>query len=102
MKNYHYNFFQLILILSIFSKVYSKDLEKDYNRLAKRAVPKDSFPVLNNPKMKSAKGRQVMSKNIWVIGVAIGKEAKAYPISVMGRHELINDTCGGQPIAVSW
>ncbi len=37
-----------------------------------------------------------------MIGVAIGDDARAYPIAVMGVHELGNDTCGGTPIAVSW
>ncbi|MBI1987253.1 MAG: DUF3179 domain-containing protein [Nitrospinae bacterium] len=37
-----------------------------------------------------------------VIGVQYGKEAKAYPIAVMGVHELGNDTIDGIPIAVSW
>lgn len=38
----------------------------------------------------------------WVIGVAHGGEAKAYPVSVMGMHELVNDTIAGDPIAVCW
>jgi len=37
-----------------------------------------------------------------VIGVARGKEAKAYPITIMGVHELGNDTIDGEPIAVTW
>jgi hypothetical protein len=36
-----------------------------------------------------------------VIGIEIGGEAKAYPLVVMGSHELANDVCGGKPIAVS-
>ena len=37
-----------------------------------------------------------------IIGVYYNGEAKAYPITVMGVHELGNDTIGGLPIAVSW
>jgi hypothetical protein len=37
-----------------------------------------------------------------VIGVARGREAKAYPITIMGVHELGNDTVDGVPIAVTW
>jgi hypothetical protein len=37
-----------------------------------------------------------------VIGIARGREAKAYPISIMGVHELGNDTIDRVPIAVSW
>jgi hypothetical protein len=41
-----------------------------------------------------------------VIGVSIGNDARAYPLVMMfnggGIFELLNDTCGGHPIAVSW
>ena len=29
-------------------------------------------------------------------------QAKAYPVDVMGFHELINDVVGGTPITVCW
>ena len=41
-----------------------------------------------------------------VIGFALNKEARAYPLTMLfaggGIFELLNDTCGGEPIAVSW
>ena len=37
-----------------------------------------------------------------VIGIAHGSEARAYPIMVMGNHELGNDTIDGIPIAITW
>jgi len=37
-----------------------------------------------------------------VIGVSINGEATAYPVTVMGVHELGNDTVGGVPITVEW
>jgi len=37
-----------------------------------------------------------------VISVAIGGEARAYPLGVMIWHEIVNDTVGGMPIAVTW
>lgn len=37
-----------------------------------------------------------------VIGVNIGGESRAYPISVLNVHEIINDTLGGVPIAVTY
>ena len=61
--------------------------------------------MLDHPAMAepdSAEARRTVRSDDWVIGVAIGGEAKAYPIAVMGRHELANDTCGERPIAVSW
>lgn len=70
-----------------------------------QVVPRDAFPVFDNPKMLSAaeaEARGVIFERDMVIGVARGGEAKAYPITIMGVHELGNDTIGGVPIAVSW
>lgn len=78
------------------------DPEADYDRNARRAVPRDAFPVFDHPKMAKASEARDLNDDDRVIGVSLEKEAKAYPISVMGVHELGNDTCGGKPIAVSW
>ncbi len=70
-----------------------------------QVVPRDAFPVFDNPRMLTAaeaeaKG-QVFDRDM-VVGVAHRGEAKAYPITVMGVHELGNDTIGGVPIAITW
>lgn len=70
-----------------------------------QAVPRDAFPVFDNPQMvpaAEAEARGLILDRDAVIGVAHGREAKAYPITVMGVHELGNDTIDGIPIAVSW
>ena len=70
-----------------------------------QVVPRDAFPVFDNPQMLTAaeaEARGAIVDRDMVIGVHHGREAKAYPITVMGVHELGNDTIGGVPIAVSW
>ena len=44
----------------------------------------------------------VVSDAQTVIGVKVGAEARAYPIKLMNYHDVINDTLGGEPIAVVW
>ncbi len=78
------------------------DPEKDYERHKDRRMPRDGFDVLFDPELVPAAEARMIRDNEPVIGVAVGKEAKAYPISIMGRHELANDTCGGKPILTSW
>ena len=70
-----------------------------------QAVSRDAFPVFNNPVMMkgpAAEREGTINDRDAVIGVAHGGEAKAYPITIMGVHELGNDTIGGVPIAVTW
>ena len=88
----------ILLLLTLLTQ----DREADYDRHSRRAVPRDRFPVLNNPKMVPADIAKGLDEQEPVLGVTVGKESKAYPIAVMGVHELGNDTCGGKPIAVSW
>jgi hypothetical protein len=70
-----------------------------------QAVPRDAFPVFDNPDMLTAEAAEragVIYPRDVIIGVRHGQAAKAYPITVMGVHELGNDTLDGIPIAVSW
>lgn len=70
-----------------------------------QVLPKDSFPVLNNPKfvdIERAEKQKYVLDNDAVIGIAINGVVKAYQIKVMGVHELANDIIAGIPIAVTW
>jgi hypothetical protein len=88
---------------SIASTRSKQDLEKEYRAGSYRAVGRDAFPVLHNPTMGSVTdGDRVLRPNEWVIGFAFNGEARAYPITVMGFHELINDRVGGLSITVCW
>ena len=73
--------------------------------LGYQAVPRDAFPVFDDPPMVSpaeAEKNGVVFDRDPIIGVTIGGEARAYPVRVMGVHELGNDTVGGVPITVEW
>lgn len=43
-----------------------------------------------------------LSESTPVIGYAAEGEAKAYPIHVMNRHEIVNDTFGDTHLTVAW
>lgn len=92
-----------VLALALLTRpVPQDDPEKHYEQNSRRAAARDAFPVLDHPKMVNAAEAADMRDEDRVIGVDVGGEARAYPIAVMGRHELANDTCGKTPIAVSW
>ena len=80
----------------------SDDPEEDYERHSSQVKPRDWFPVLDHPELVEAKDSKGVLENEPVIGIVYGGEARAYPVSIMGVHELVNDTCGGVPLAVSW
>ena len=37
-----------------------------------------------------------------VIGYVENGEARAYPVGLLDRHELVNDRIGGKPVTVGW
>ncbi|MFV2071679.1 MAG: DUF3179 domain-containing (seleno)protein [Thermoanaerobaculales bacterium] len=37
-----------------------------------------------------------------IVGVALGGQARAYPLRLMRWHEVVNDVVGGEPIAVTY
>lgn len=62
-------------------------------------LPKDAIPALDHPTAVSAE-EATLSLQKLVIGVEVGGEARAYPVGLMSRYEITNDTLGGEPIAV--
>lgn len=70
-----------------------------------QSVPRDAFPVFDNPELVSAAEADqegLVRDDDPVIGISLDDAAKAFPIDIMGVHELGNDYIGDIPIAVTW
>ena len=66
-------------------------------------VPFDGIQAILQPEFVTAGEAQAwMDPTEQVLGLSIGGEHHAYPISVLSRHEIVNDVVGGQPVAVTW
>ena len=62
----------------------------------------DGIPDLANPTMISAGEADYLAADERVFGVAINGDARAYPLRIVNAHEMVNDSVGGEPIALSW
>lgn len=62
-----------------------------------KRVPASEVPEIN----RKQRGKFLVSTDR-VIGIALGGEARAYPLRVMNAHEIVNDVLGGVPIAVTY
>jgi len=64
---------------------------------------KDGIPAILDPVFLTAQEAQI---DMWdgekVLGVSIDGDSKAYPLNMLSRHEIVNDTVGGKPVAVTW
>jgi hypothetical protein len=63
---------------------------------------KDGIPALTDPRTLAAEAVKTLKPEDRVVGVLIDGEACAYPLSILTWHEVINDTVGGQPLAVTY
>jgi len=63
--------------------------------------PKDGIPSIDNPKFKSVKDVDDLPDTVPVIGFSMNGDARAYPLGILMRHEIVNDTVGGVPVAVT-
>lgn len=65
-------------------------------------LPKDAIPAILRPTFGASKSAAWLSARDLVVGVEIGGDSRAYPVATLSHHEIVNDTVGGQPIAVTW
>ena len=64
---------------------------------------KDGIPSIDNPRFVGpGEADQQMQSFERVLGVSINGDHRAYPLNMLSRHKIVNDTVGGVPVAVTW
>lgn len=63
---------------------------------------RDDIPRVDQPKFASIEEANWVSADALVIGVVLGGEARAYPIHLLERHQVVNDRFQATPIAVTF
>jgi hypothetical protein len=84
---------------------YGFDLQKTLvprNEILSGGPPKDGIPAILEPKFVRPAEVDFLRDSDAVIGVEIAGKARAYPIRILNYHEVVNDTVGGQSIAVTF
>jgi len=86
-------------------KINFLERQESIKQRIERSKGKIRNKTVHEPPMISA-GKSDLDDDEPVIGVALNKQARAYPLTMLfgggGIFELLNDTCGGHPIAASW
>jgi hypothetical protein len=73
-----------------------------YEEILSGGPSKDGIPAIDRPSFVAVADARGLAPREPVISVAIGSEVRAYPLRVMIWHEIVNDTVGVTPIAVTW
>jgi hypothetical protein len=64
--------------------------------------PRDGIPSIDNPVFAAASEVSTISDREPVIRLQVGDDVRAYPLQILTWHEIVNDTVGGVPVAVTY
>ncbi len=78
--------------------------QPDAGELEIRTVlPFDAIPSIDNPEFLDVEqASELMSDGHLIIGLSVGDDHRAYSTAFLSGHEIVNDTVGGEPVAVTW
>jgi hypothetical protein len=80
--------------------------DSELDALADAAVSagprRDGIPPIDEPRFVDADAADLLSGDEPVFGLRHRGEVKAYPQQVLVWHEIVNDTVGGAPLAVTY
>ena len=65
-------------------------------------LPPDSIQAIDDPQFEAASQALDMASEERVIGIEINGEARAYPLTILSSHEIVNDVVGGESLVVTW
>ncbi len=66
-------------------------------------LPRHGIPSIDNTKFYGvAEADTEYAPDELVLGVSINGDYRAYSTGLLSGHEIVNDTIGGRPIAVTW
>jgi hypothetical protein len=63
---------------------------------------RDCIPSIDSPKFVAATEASFLADDDIVVTISYKGEHRAYPTKILDHHEIVNDTIGGDPIAITW
>jgi hypothetical protein len=74
-----------------------------FDEILSGGVGRDGIPPIDNPQFESIEdASEWLSDQSPVIAVEIEGLARAYPLAILTRHEIVNDVIGEIPVAVTF
>lgn len=77
--------------------------EVPFEEILSGGPPKDGIPSIDNPVFQPVEDATLYAETEPVIEILVeGLEPRAYPLSVLIWHEIVNDTISGRPLAITY
>jgi hypothetical protein len=75
----------------------------DWDEILSGGPSKDGIPAIDTPTFENVEAAATwLSDRDPVILFEAGGDVRAYPLAILIWHEIVNDTVGGQPVAVTF
>jgi hypothetical protein len=74
----------------------------DPGRIIAGGPPPDGIPSIDAPRFLKPADVRFLRDSEPVLALRIGDDTRAYPVQILIWHEIVNDTVGGVPVAVSY
>ena len=74
----------------------------DREKIIPGGPPRDGIHSIDAPSFASAGAGDAVAPETPVLGVSIGGDARIYLLPILEYHQIVNDTVGGIPIAVTY
>jgi hypothetical protein len=74
----------------------------DPNDILAGGPPPDGIPAIDHPRFVRAAAVNFLGDREAVVGINVAGEERAYPIRILIWHEIVNDTVGGIPVAITY
>jgi hypothetical protein len=75
----------------------------DTSQIISGGPPPDGIPPIDSPQFRTiAESDPSMQDSEAVVALEIGGDARAYPVQILIWHEIVNDTVGGVPVAITY
>jgi hypothetical protein len=65
-------------------------------------IPRDGIPAIDEPHFDIASDVDWLADEEPIVALEVEGDARAYPLQIMTWHEIVNDTVGGVPVAVTF
>jgi hypothetical protein len=74
----------------------------DPARVVSGGPPPDGIPPIDRPRFQPARDVDWLADDEPVLAPAIGSPGRAYPVRILIWHEIVNDTIGERPVAITY
>jgi hypothetical protein len=74
----------------------------DLDDLVSGGPPPDGIPPIDDPQFQPAREVDWLEAHEPLLSLTVNGETRGYPLQIMTWHEIVNDTVGGAPVAVTY